>query len=413
MVTDAYPPQIGGANRSTQMLAQEMTARGHEVVVASSWQQGLPTVGDDGPVWVHRLRDSTSRLPWISADPYLHIPPPFPDPEAVWRFRRLIGRFRPDVVHAYGWLTYPCAAALLGTGVPMVVSARDYGNVCAVRTLIRNGEEICDGPGVRKCLVCASRFYGPAKGTVAVAGVLGGRPLLRRRTRVVHSISGYVYRVMHRHLVGNRPIEERVIPNFRPEAEAPPADAAILDQLPPEPYILYVGALRRVKGVDLLLAAYRRLTDPPPLVLIGTLAPDSPSAFPAGVTVLRDVPHPTVMAAWDRALFGVAPSLWPEPLGNVVHEGMSRGKAVIGTSPGGHEDMIADGETGLLVPAGEEDALLRAMRRLIAEPETAVAMGRAARERSRLFTAEVVMHQYEEMYQSLAGKPLGRPAGGG
>ena len=32
---------------------------------------------------VHRLRDLTSRMRWISEDPYKHNPPPFPDPEAV------------------------------------------------------------------------------------------------------------------------------------------------------------------------------------------------------------------------------------------------------------------------------------------------------------------------------------------
>ena len=42
-------------------------------------------------------------------------------------------------------------------------------------------------------------------------------------------------------------------------------------------------------------------------------------------TVLEDVPHPTVMAMWDRAMFGVFPTRIPEALGNVVHEAMSRG----------------------------------------------------------------------------------------
>ena len=98
------------------------------------------------------------------------------------------------------------------------------------------------------------------------------------------------------------------------------------------------------------------------MVLAGPLAPDTPESFPDGVTVLTSVPHPTVMAMWDRALFGVFPTKWPEALGNVVHEAMSRGRAVIGTRPGGHEDMIEDGETGLLVEAGNVEALARRCR---------------------------------------------------
>ncbi len=90
--------------------------------------------------------------------------------------------------------------------------------------------------------------------------------------------------------------------------------------------------------------------------MIGARGPETLPAFPPGVTPMFDVPHDTVMAAWDRALFGVFPSVVPEALGNVVHEAMSRGRAVVGTIPGGHTDIVVDGENGLLVPSGDVDA---------------------------------------------------------
>ena len=40
-------------------------------------------------------------------------------------------------------------------------------------------------------------------------------------------------------------------------------------QLPDEPFLLFVGAFGRYKGVDLLIESYKRLESPPPLVLIG------------------------------------------------------------------------------------------------------------------------------------------------
>ena len=118
-----------------------------------------------------------------------------------------------------------------------------------------------------------------------------------------------------------------------------------------------MGALRREKGVEILLESYKRLEHPPPLVLIGTREPDSPGELPPGTTLLTDAPHAAVLAAWDRALFGVLPSLLPEPLGTVVCEGMTRGKAVIGTRPGGHSDVLTDGVTGLVVPSGDTASL--------------------------------------------------------
>jgi glycosyltransferase involved in cell wall biosynthesis len=204
---------------------------------------------------------------------------------------------------------------------------------------------------------------------------------------------------MERHLPAMRgvPVVE-VIPSFREDGAEEPVDASVLAQLPDRPYVLFVGALREVKGVYELLEAYQRLDDAPPLVLIGTKAPDSPDSYPPGVTVLHDVPHGTVMAAWDRALFGVFPSRWPEPLGNVVHEAMSRGRAVIGTSPGGHRDMIEDGGNGLLVPAGDPTALATAMRRLLDEPDLRDEMGRRGRELAKGFTLSAVLPRFERLY---------------
>jgi glycosyltransferase involved in cell wall biosynthesis len=188
--------------------------------------------------------------------------------------------------------------------------------------------------------------------------------------------------------------------------EGPPGDAERetirhLELLPSEPFVLFVGALRRVKGVAELLAAYERLSNPPPLVLIGTLEPDSPSVFPAGVHVLQDFPHEAVMAAWDRSMFGVFPSHFPEPLGTVVCEAMSRGKPAIGTAPGGHTDMIRDGETGLIVPRGDVPALTAAMRLLIDDQDMRTRLGEAARERATHFTAAVSIPRIEQLYDTL------------
>ena len=102
------------------------------------------------------------------------------------------------------------------------------------------------------------------------------------------------------------------------------------DQLPKVPYLLFVGAIMRRKGVYQLLEAYQQLKpNPPPLVLIGTLEADAPTQFPPGIVVLQSFPHSCVMVAWQRSLFGVVPSLWPEPLGAVVFEAMSCSKAVM------------------------------------------------------------------------------------
>jgi glycosyltransferase involved in cell wall biosynthesis len=397
IVTDSYWPLIGGANRSIELLAHNLARQGHTVAVATAWQEGVPTVEDQGEVRVHRLRDLTSRMQWISEDPYKHNPPPFPDPEAVLRLRRLIGEFEPDIVHAYGWLTHSTAVALLGKKVPLLISARGYGNICAVHNLSRN-EGICEGPAPLKCLACSARTYGVAKGTAAVAGVFGSGPVLRRKTTAIHSVSQFVAAKMDRylHVEGARDV---VVPNFHEDVSSQPVDEEILSRLPAEPFVFYVGAFRKIKGIEELFAAYAQLDNPPPLVLAGTRAPDTPSEFPAGTTVVEDVPYPTLLAMWERAMFGVFPTRIPEALGNVVHEAMSKGRAVIGTRPGGHEDMIEDGVNGLLVPAGDSEALALALARLAGDAALRERLGAAALVRARDFTPEVVMPQMEQLYR--------------
>jgi glycosyltransferase involved in cell wall biosynthesis len=417
LATDNYPPFIGGAQIQSRVLARELRDRGHKVVVATIWQNDMPALEDDKGISVHRLRQLRT-IPGFARRRRQHHQPPFPDPVTSFELRRLIRRFRPDIVHSYGWISYSCAAALLGKNIPLLITARDYAYSCANRTLMRDGE-LCSGPAPLKCLACAGRYYGRPKGWLAALGVLSSKPLLMRKVRAVHSVSSYVEAIMRRDLPDDGDMTPRQVIHdavrlpleTRGGARVDEADSA-LEKLPEGPFMLFVGALRRVKGVEELLTAYELLEDPPPLVIIGTLERDSPTDFPAGVRVLTDVPHDAVMSAYERCMFSVMPSRWPEPFGTVVGEAMSRGKPVIGTNPGGHTDLIVHGETGLLVNSGDVPALAHAMQVLISDPEMRERLGRAAAQRARLFTAEVTIPRIEALYERLINQsaaPLTQP----
>lgn len=401
LASDHYPPFVGGAQRQTQLLAQQLHARGHEVRVATVWNDELPDRSQDGAVPVIRLRQLRT-LPVVKGRPRRRHQPPFPDPVTVVELRRLVREFRPDVVHVAGWMAFSASAALAGTDVPLVYSARDYGFTCATATLLNRGRA-CSGPALGKCLACAGEYYGRPRGWIAVGGVAASAPLLRRRATGIHAVSSYVAEIAERDLyrgVGGPAVAPAVIGSFRvDEPEEEVAAAELPAALPDEPFILFVGALRRVKGLAVLFDAYRRLESPPPLVLIGTLERDTPTDVPDGAVILSQLPHAAVLRAWDRSLFGVMPSLWPEPFGSVVHEAMSRGRPVIGTTPGGHADMITDGETGFLVPAGDVDALTAAMRRLLDDPQLCADMGERARDASAAFDAADAIPRFERLYR--------------
>jgi glycosyltransferase involved in cell wall biosynthesis len=64
--------------------------------------------------------------------------------------------------------------------------------------------------------------------------------------------------------------------------------------------------------------------------------------------------------------------------------------------------VIEDGESGVLVPAGDVDALTKALEGLIHDKPRRRTLGRAARARAReRFSAEVVVPRYEDLYRRL------------
>jgi glycosyltransferase involved in cell wall biosynthesis len=94
---------------------------------------------------------------------------------------------------------------------------------------------------------------------------------------------------------------------------------------------------------------------------------------------------------------------WYEPFGLTPLEAMACGRPVIGSAVGGITYTVADGETGLLVPPRNPEALAEALCTLLADPDRRTRMGIAARERvERDFTWGKVAERTIKVYESLA-----------
>lgn len=91
-----------------------------------------------------------------------------------------------------------------------------------------------------------------------------------------------------------------------------------------------------------------------------------------------------------------------EAFGLVLLEAMAAGKAVVATNVGGVGEIVADGETGLLVPPRDPEALSGAVCTLLADADRRVRMGKAGRRRvEREFTIEKTVRGYERLYEEL------------
>jgi glycosyltransferase involved in cell wall biosynthesis len=90
---------------------------------------------------------------------------------------------------------------------------------------------------------------------------------------------------------------------------------------------------------------------------------------------------------------------------------MATTRPLVGFAVGGLPEVVADGETGLLSPAGDEEALARDLVRVLADPELAARLGRAGRRRFvDRYAPEEMARAHVELYDGLVGAARGRRA---
>ncbi len=411
MLSQFYFPIVGGVEQHVRSLSIELVSRGHDVAVVTIRHDGQPEFEIDHGVRVYRIRSSMQRVPWLFGDNRRQHAPPFPDPEVMLELHRLILSERPQIVHAHNWLVRSFLPHwLVRSFLPLkiwskarlIMTLHDYALSCAKKILIYH-DTSCDGPGITKCLSCAGQHYGLAKGIPTVLSNWVMSQIEQGTVDMFLAVSQAT--AIGNGLIGTR-LPFQIIPNFIPDDLSEPSGDSdpYLAQLPAEEYLLFVGTLGHAKGVDVLLRAYSGLTNAPPLVLIGYQAPDW--SLPTldrlhNIFVLKDWPHEAVMAAWSRCSIALIPSIWPEPFGIVALEAMSMGKPIIASRIGGLSDIVADGETGYLVPPGDSQALQEAIQCLLDDPVQQERMGQIAKQRVVAFQAQSVVPRIEKVYQEV------------
>jgi glycosyltransferase involved in cell wall biosynthesis len=173
-----------------------------------------------------------------------------------------------------------------------------------------------------------------------------------------------------------------------------------------EPRLLCVGRLIPVKGHLVLLRALAQARGRVPGLVLdvagqGPLEPalraySKELGLSDAVTFLGFVSP--IQDALERSAAVVVPSLG-EGFGMVALEAMERGRPVIASDVGGLPEIVADGETGFVVPAGDAEALADAMVSIAADLPRAAAMGEAGRRRAlESFTQERSTRGIEALY---------------
>jgi glycosyltransferase involved in cell wall biosynthesis len=103
-----------------------------------------------------------------------------------------------------------------------------------------------------------------------------------------------------------------------------------------------------------------------------------------------------------------------EGMSNALMEALALGKPCIATAVGGVDELVVDGECGLVLPRSDAALIAATVERLMATPELAARLGQAARERmARQFSVDANVRRFEELYATLAGLPAAVGARGG
>jgi glycosyltransferase involved in cell wall biosynthesis len=273
------------------------------------------------------------------------------------RIARELVRFRPDAVAAQS--AYEAAAALaaratVGTRTPVLVDV--HGDW---RTSTR-----LYGSPLRQAL-------SPVADRVALEAL--------RRAEGVRTVSPYTTRLVRE--VGIEPTD--VFPAFM---DLEPFLGPV-QPLPERAQALFVGVLELYKNVDGLAEAWRLAAPAVPRARLRIVG--SGTRTDVVERLLADLPEQTtwtnrletaeVAVALDAATALVLPSR-SEGMGRVVVEALCRGRPVVATRVGGIQDLIRDGENGLLVEPGDPATLADALVRILSDRELAERLAARARE---------------------------------
>ena len=206
-------------------------------------------------------------------------------------------------------------------------------------------------------------------------------------------------------------------------------DALVANGIDPQrPYVLFVGRITRQKGIVHLVKALQYL-DPEIQVVLCAGAPDTPEiaaemkeAFSAVakqrkhlVWIEKMLPRDQAIQLYSHASLFCCPSIY-EPFGIINLEAMACETPVVASAVGGIPEVVVHGETGHLVPVAQEEEspfspldpetfakdLARPINRIMADPETRAAYGRAGRRRAEaIFSWKSIAEETVQLYDSL------------
>lgn len=309
----------------------------------------------------------------------------------IWNFyshrvvRRILKQESPDVVHIHNprGLSLSVFSAVKSLGLPLVFTAHDYSLICPRYSLLKGSGEICQGP----LPVC--RAVNRVK-----------KLMVDNKPDMVTAPSQFVINKINENGLFNNTKCVRLF-------NAISLDDACLTKKNYETIdILYSGQLTRVKGVHILIDAFKQIKHKNIRLHIvgrGNYAEELKGIARGDSRIIFHgfMQWEELEGLCKKASVTVVPSIWYEPFGLIIIESFKYGTPVIGSNIGGIPEIVDDGYNGLTFEAGNVNQLKDMLEHLVASPLELERLGQGAFESAKRFDINNYIAKLEELYEQV------------
>jgi len=320
-----------------------------------------------------------------------------------------------DIVHAhdiYSLLILGQIKAFLlkrtNTTPKFIFTVRDYLPICAFGNLLTKKENIlCNGCRINRLFNCVSfkekKFFLKLAGPILPHLVKIRKASLESMDAIIY-ISYYLETEFQKRI--NYRNQTKVIYNPLPQGYFKK-----FSQPKQKDMILYVGRIEHYKGVGLFLKVLREILSIFPdlkVYFVGEGRDKNKYSQLVNKWGLDKSIHFTgwlssddLKLLYEKASILVVPSVWPEPFGRVVIEGMANKCLIIGSNAGSLPELIKDGYNGYLFQHNDEIHLFKKLKFLLENQEKLQSVRENAFQFAHKFENSKISREYLNFYEKL------------